>query len=85
MTCPLCEAKRLTKWYYKDEICYVCDCLHCGVPMIVLKEHKRSPTVEEQAHMNSVVEELFGNVLIRRRPRRIRDHLHWHLINDEGI
>jgi hypothetical protein len=28
MTCLLCKADQITKWYYKDDICYVCDCLN---------------------------------------------------------
>jgi hypothetical protein len=37
--CSLCRAETLTPWYLDEAEWWVADCLTCGVPMIVRREH----------------------------------------------
>ncbi|KKL84080.1 hypothetical protein LCGC14_1968300 [marine sediment metagenome] len=78
MPCALCELKIRTPLYHEDGVCVVVDCIDCHVPMIVLKRHARTPTPTEEEHMMRVVGQL-GFTITRKRPRKIRDHAHWHL------
>ena len=42
-SCELCEAARLTEWFYEDETCWIAECEQCYVPMVVWKQHDPSP------------------------------------------
>src|SRR6476660_8201836 len=44
--CDLCEAARLTEWFYEDEVCWIAECEQCYVPMVVWKQHDPSPPDE---------------------------------------
>lgn len=79
-TCQLCEAQRLTHRYYEDRVCWVADCRTCGIPMIVLKRHGDSLTHVEERHMLGVVCKLFPGCGVRTNQRRIKDHVHWHVV-----
>ena len=41
--CELCEAARITEWFFEDDTCWVADCEVCDVPMVVWKQHGREP------------------------------------------
>lgn len=62
--CELCEAARLTDWYFEDDRCWVAECESCSVPMVVWKRHDPNPPeeirVELRRVLSSVVEEHFG-------------------------
>ena len=79
--CELCKAEKLTKWYYEDDIIWIADCLICRIPMVVLRKHKNTLSKDEEEHINLKVKELFGeNFQFRKEQRRIKDHLHWHIL-----
>src|SRR6478672_911022 len=41
--CDLCEAARITPWFFEDELCWIAECEICAVPMVVWKTHDPSP------------------------------------------
>ena len=83
--CELCELKPLTKWYWKSEASVICDCLSCGTPMVVFREHgeKARPLYEYGAEQ--VCRWLFGKRFrgFRKKMRTIKDHCHWHLLLED--
>lgn len=44
--CELCEASRMTEWFYEDEACWIAECEQCAVPMVVWKAHDPNPPEE---------------------------------------
>jgi hypothetical protein len=44
--CELCEAARMTDWFYEDDECWIAECEACWVPMVVWKRHDPSPPPE---------------------------------------
>lgn len=78
--CELCELEKRTAWHYADGVIVICDCLTCGIPMLVFRRHGDIPLVEEH-HARQKIIELYGNRLVRVRmkARKILDHKHWHL------
>jgi len=49
--------------------------------MVVLKRHTMKPNNFERVHMEMVAKELFGpNIKFRKKPSKIFDHLHWHIL-----
>lgn len=79
-TCPLCEAEHLTEWHYEGRVCWIANCLTCGTPMLVLKRHGVYATQWEEQHMLGVVREIFPGCTVRTKPRKIHDHVHWHVM-----
>lgn len=80
MGCLLCLAEKKTHWYHEDDICWVADCASCSHPMIVLRRHSMTATLDELYHMLTVVRNLFGvGVQLRLNQRQVSDHLHWHV------
>jgi len=81
MNCELCELKRLTRWHYADDIIVICDCLTCGVPMLVFRRHGEIPLAEEH-HARQRLIELYGKrlVKVRMKARKIVSHKHWHIL-----
>jgi len=78
ISCPLCRAEKKTKWYYADKTCWIADCETCHIPMVVARRHGPITDIERSL-MLAVVNRLFEYKLIRMEPRRIKDHIHWHL------
>lgn len=82
--CPLCEAERITHWYFEDEICWVADCTVCDTPMVVWKTHGIDPSEEQLEHMlrqlSAAATERFGEDgwHLDRQMRQIPDHFHAH-------
>ncbi|MEY2965979.1 MAG: hypothetical protein RLY50_29, partial [Actinomycetota bacterium] len=37
--CELCEAARMTEWFFEDDEMWIAECESCGVPMVVWREH----------------------------------------------
>jgi hypothetical protein len=82
-SCELCEAARLTEWYYEDEHCWVAECEACFVPMVVWKRHDPDPPEEIRAMLRNVLADVAGRVVgvdywIDDRLRSIPDHFHAH-------
>lgn len=81
--CELCEAARLTEWYFEDDLCWVAECEVCYVPMIVWKQHDATPSEEIKGQLHqrllAVVDSLFDYVpYIDDNMRNIPDHYHAH-------
>jgi hypothetical protein len=81
--CELCEAARLTEWYFEDDLCWVAECEVCFVPMIVWKQHDAMPSedIKRQLHQRllAVVDSLFDyGPYIDDNMRNIPDHYHAH-------
>ena len=82
--CELCEAKRITPWSYEDEVCFVAECESCGVPMVVLREHRVEVSEAELDHMIGRLEQAGRDFFGERRffvdkvRRQIPDHFHAH-------
>ncbi len=57
--CELCEAARLTEWFYEDETCWIAECEQCYVPMVVWKQHDPAPP----AALRDTMMELLGVVV----------------------
>lgn len=78
MPCELCVLKIRLPLYHEDDVCIVVDCIDCRVPMIVIKRHTPVPTPIEDKYMRGVILRL-GFRITRERPRKIKEHVHWHL------
>lgn len=82
--CELCEARPLTRRYHEDDELWIADCLTCGMPMVVLREHRARPTPEQDRRMvealAAVADEVLGEYAWRldRRGRTIPGHAHLH-------
>jgi len=80
--CPLCrlvEGEIKTHKYYRDVTCIIVDCLTCRIPMVVVNHHGQA-TEEDKRLMVNAIDYLFEYHSIRRVPRQIVDHEHWHVI-----
>lgn len=88
--CPLCELvanKNIihTKEWYRDDSLMVINCDTCEggnkIPMVVLKRHDMIISLAELTHILNIVYELYGgHVKLRIEQRKIKDHLHWHIL-----
>ena len=82
--CELCEAARLTEWFYEDETCWIAECEQCYVPMVVWKQHDPSPPQELRDAMcellSAVVQAAyrFDGHYIDDNMRSIPNHYHAH-------
>lgn len=81
--CDLCEAARITPWFYEDDVCWVAECEFCSVPMVVWRRHDPAPpaAVKQALHarLDEVVAAHFGFAhYIDDNMRNIPDHYHAH-------
>ncbi|MEE9416572.1 MAG: hypothetical protein V3V01_14905 [Acidimicrobiales bacterium] len=82
--CDLCEAARLTTWYYEDDTCWIAECEACYVPMVVWRAHGTEPPAAEVAHMQRwlgiVADDHFGTTqwFLDDNMRQIPEHFHAH-------
>ena len=84
--CELCRLERLTRRYWSSEAFVVCDCLTCGTPMVVFREHRPDTMPVFERGTEEACRRLFGKRFrgFRKEARKIRDHCHWHvLLEDE--
>jgi hypothetical protein len=82
-TCELCEAARLTEWFYEDDECWIAECDACAVPMVVWRTHHPEPPreVKEALHsrLATVVASHFGyEHYVDDHLRSIPTHYHAH-------
>ena len=81
--CDLCEAARITAWFFEDDVCWVAECEFCSVPMVVWRVHDPSPPEAVRAYMLGRLEEIvtaqggFAH-FIDDTMRNIPDHYHAH-------
>ena len=82
--CELCEAAKLTTWYFEDDTCWVADCEVCDTPMVVWRVHGTDP---DEATVDFMLERLgdaadarfgTGGWSYDRQMRQIPDHFHAH-------
>ena len=83
MHCELCEAARITPWFYEDEVCWIAECEICAVPMVVWREHDAAPSDEVKAVLHErlaavVVEHFEFEHYDDDHMRNIPDHYHAH-------
>ena len=80
--CDLCQAARITPWYYEDDICWIAECDVCETPMVVWREHGVTPPADVLQHMHAKLREVaqqhFGDVFVDDNMRNIPDHYHAH-------
>jgi len=82
--CDLVAGNRPTKVWYEDKDIVIVDCLTCGVPMVVWKEHKAELTQGELSLVMLRIVQRFPrkkgyNYTVRLKMRKITDHWHCHL------
>jgi hypothetical protein len=81
--CPLCQADRVTDWFYEDAECWVAECEACWVPMVVWKRHDPSPPEEVRVALIArlsevVVEHYVFEWWVDENMRTIPHHFHAH-------
>ena len=81
--CDLCEAARITEWFYEDEVCWIAECEICAVPMVVWKKHDNLPPDEVKAYLHARLAEVVVNTFefvhyVDDNMRNIPDHYHAH-------
>ena len=81
--CELCDAARVTEWFYEDDECWIAECEACYVPMVVWKRHDPNPSEGERVVMHSrlseVVVEHYGfEFWVDGNMRSIPTHYHAH-------
>ena len=81
--CELCEAVRMTTWWFEDSVCWVAECESCSLPMVVWKQHDPSPPPDLKEQMLErlrAVADVQGpsNYWIDDTLRTIPDHYHAH-------
>jgi len=82
MACELCALVAgdvKTGQCYRDKNCIIVDCLPCKVPMAVINHHGPA-TQQEERLMESAIHQLFPGAAIRKETRKIKDHVHWHVL-----
>ena len=83
MSCELCEAARLTEWFYEDDVCWIAECEVCSVPMVVWKEHRPDPDQRTRECLHERLTHVVTTVFdyehyIDDNMRQIPDHYHAH-------
>jgi hypothetical protein len=78
MTCPLCNLKKITKWYYESPTYVICDCVSCRVPMYVWRDHK-FPSGDQVTEMVDDAKERFPGYRLDFRRRMVPAHYHFHV------
>ena len=81
--CDLCEAARITPWFYEDEVCWIAECEICAVPMVVWKEHDNVPPPDVLEYLHErlggvVIEHFEFEHYVDDNMRNIPDHYHAH-------
>ena len=81
--CELCEAARLTTWYYEDDVCWIAECELCAVPMVVWRQHDANPDDTVKSRLWDVLRSSSPSTTasmhyIDDNMRSIPDHYHAH-------
>lgn len=88
--CELCEAARLTEWFYEDELCWIAECEACNVPMVVWRVHDPDPPAEVRAQLHArlaavVAEHYVDEHRVDDHLRTIPTHYHAHARSRRGF
>ena len=81
--CDLCEAARITEWFYEDDVCWIAECEICAVPMVVWREHDVAPPPDVLEYLHArlaevVVVHFEYDHYVDDNMRNIPDHYHAH-------
>jgi hypothetical protein len=81
--CELCEAERVTDWFFEDDVCWVAECESCAVPMVVWRQHDPAPSEAIKSllwsRLADVATEFYDfEMYIDDSLRSIPDHYHAH-------
>ena len=81
--CELCEAVRLTEWFFDDDLCWIAECEQCAVPMVVWRVHDAAPPDHVRAQLWSRLDEVVRSSYdydhwIDDRMRSVPGHYHAH-------
>ena len=81
--CELCEAARLTEWFYEDDECWIAECESCSVPMVVWRAHDNQPPDDVKASLHAklgavVLEHFEYEHYVDDNLRQIPEHYHAH-------
>ncbi|CAB4877310.1 unannotated protein [freshwater metagenome] len=81
--CDLCEAARITPWFYEDDVCWIAECEICCVPMVVWREHDALPSQEVKDYLHLQLELVVATHFdfvhyVDDNMRNIPDHYHAH-------
>ncbi|MBI2709083.1 MAG: hypothetical protein HYX34_05240 [Actinobacteria bacterium] len=82
-TCDLCEAARITEWFFEDDLCWIAECEICATPMVVLRWHERDPDPAVKGALRDrlatvVTEHFTFDHYVDDHMRNIPDHYHAH-------
>jgi len=88
--CELCEAAKMSEWFYEDEVCWIAECESCAVPMVVWRTHDPDPSQQIKDDMHAklliVVEKYFTfEMRIDDNMRTIPTHYHAHARPKQGF
>jgi hypothetical protein len=64
-TCELCEAARMTEWFFEDDECWIAECESCSVPMVVWRHHDPSPPDHVKARLWARLAEVMVTLNLR--------------------
>lgn len=81
--CELCEAARMSEWFYDDDVCWIAECESCNTPMVVWKVHDPAPPDDVKAMLHArlaavVAEHFEGEHRVDDVLRTIPTHYHAH-------
>ena len=81
--CDLCEAARITPWFFEDDVCWVAECEFCSVPMVVWRVHDPSPPDDVKTHLHERLAMVVSTHCdfvhyVDDNMRNIPDHYHAH-------
>ena len=88
--CELCEAAKMSEWFFEDHEMWIAECESCGVPMVVWRIHDPHPPedVKERLHTKLVeIVEVHWDMEIRidDNMRTIPTHYHAHARPKKGF
>jgi len=79
--CELCNLEKKTHWYHKDDDWIICDCITCGIPMVVYCQHTMEIPVDKLNNILLNIDDKFGfGSILRANQRKISDHYHVHIL-----
>lgn len=79
--CLLCKVRRSIKRCYDDRIFWVADCLHCGKPIIVYREHQAVISERKMEKALKIAKDLFGeSAKFRGHMKLVKGHWHDHIL-----
>ena len=62
--CDLCEAARITPWFYEDDVCWIAEREVCAVPMVVWRKHDVSPPDDVKAYLHEQLAALWRSISV---------------------